>query len=264
MNRRKFVKGLAVIATVGLALYRFWIMSSAAILGRHPVSAGILPVGIQQTLLEAPQINWPVWIILYFALTLYFLYSWDVIGRQKSEYARQYVIIADVGFLFVALLGILALNCLDQGLLGLVLLFRLAAILVLIRVAMGYKGRRSQPYWGRVPGDLTLGIGLYWTGVDLLRALMPLSMFQGVVGQSFLTVVVEGLMVLATMICARQLLIPFAVAGQLGAFGLVAMAHLTPQGWAGQFPIVYIGTLMGMVVLLVTLVVVLVKKNQSK
>lgn len=203
------------------------------------------------------------WSFLYVLLLIYLLYSANVITPYKSEFARQYTAIADVGLLLLCPVEIARIFFWHSGLLGVPMLLRLVSLIVLIRVAMGYAGNPSRPFWGRAVFDLWLGWTEFLLVTDFAMFVSGISgatpPFSEQVWNIFLLVLVSA----GAAAIGLRLLSPLSILAVLLSIASVAGRHLSPQGLDGRYPAIYITAILCMAVLVTVFIICVIKRRRS-
>lgn len=203
------------------------------------------------------------WITLYAFLIFYHLYAHNVIAPFKSEFARQYCAVADVGIIFIACVEVVRIYVLHQGLPGFSLLLRMATLLLLFRIALAYSGNPSRPFWGRVVFDLWLGLTEFLLVSDLAMSVSRIG-----VEQTFLAgeIGISLLIVLATLLSiglGLKSLSPLSVLAMFIAQVAVAVKQLSPYELDGRYPIAYITVILSLAVLLAIFLVIIIKRRRK-
>lgn len=203
------------------------------------------------------------WSFLYVLLFIYLLYSANVIAPYKSEFARQYTAIADVGLLLLCPVEIARIIFWHSGLIGVALFFRFLGLVVLVRVAMGYLGNPTRPFWGRAVFDLWLGWTEYLFVTDIAMSVSGITdgspPFSDHVWYVFLVVVLTTMGVSIGL----KLLSPLSILSLILSIAAVAALHLSSRGLDGRYPAIYIAAILCLAVLVTVFIICVIKRRRS-
>lgn len=202
--------------------------------------------------------------LLNFALLLYILYSLDIIENNKSEFAKQYVVVADVGLLLCNLLHIIDIYLWHGGFFGITILTRLAMILVLLRVITAYQGRRSKMFIPQLPFDIYLGWMQYLLSSALATSLFAVAEGDGLFSVSVRAVLLILALTVLSMTIGLRFLNIFSMVTVLAVLGAIAAYHLAAApGYDGRFPEIYIAAILSMAALVAGIIAAIIRKRRD-
>ena len=203
------------------------------------------------------------WISLYAFLIFYHLYDHNVIAPFKSEFARQYCAVADVGLIFISVVEMVRIYVLHQGLPGFSLILRMMTLLLLFRIALAYSGNPSRPFWGRVVFDLWLGFTEFLLVTDLAMTVSRIgveqSFLQGEIGIALLIVLASSI----SIGLGVKSLSPASILAMFAAQLAVAVKQLAPTELDGRYPAAYITVILSLAALLAVFLVIIIKRRRK-
>ncbi len=195
---------------------------------------------------------------LNFALFLYLLNSFDLIGKKKSDVTRQFFVIADVGLMFCAFLQAIDVYLWHYGLFAFCIVVRIIILLFLLRITTAHFGRKIAIYWEKAPFNLYLGIIQF----QIISALAT-SLYVLYGGAGMFTVNVRAvLLILCMTVMSMVIGLKFLnIASMFTIFlfeGAIAAMHLrTPE----RYPEIEIAAILGMAALVAAMIAALIKKR---
>lgn len=197
--------------------------------------------------------------VLFF---LYIFYSLGLITPHKSEFARRFVEIADIGLCLTTLLAIARLLAWHNEAFGLALLFDLAILIFTLRVSMGYQGDPTRPFWPRFPFDYLLGTILCLSVSDFGHLLCSWNGGRAPFEPQAFALVLLLLAALLCLIAGLKQLAPGSFVMPLLSFAALAYTHLSAKGFDGRFPAVYITAIVCMPIMLAAMIVAMIQRRR--
>lgn len=201
------------------------------------------------------------WIVLDALLITYTLYSLNIIARRKSEFARQFIAIADVGLILTSILQVCRTIFRHSGSPLAAMLFGLGTLFVLFRVVTGYRGNPTRPYWGKAPFDMYLGWMLFCCVNDIAQTVISINGTH-LFSTSLWAVILVLLTTMEGLVFGLKLLSPMCLFTILACLGAVAAHHLSPEGLDGRYPAVYVTAILCMAVTLAAMIVSAIKRRR--
>lgn len=206
-------------------------------------------------------------IALNFLILLYLLYSFDMLGKEKTELEKQFVTIADVGLILVAILQTVDVYIWHYGLFGVNILIRALILLVLLRVNAAYQavfGRRTVIVWSKLPFDLYLGYIQYLFVSALATSLVAWAAGGGLFSINARAVLLILVLTIMSMIVGLKNLNATSMFTVILFEAAIAGYHLLASpGYDGRFPEIYIAAILSIAALITSIIAVLIKRRRS-
>lgn len=254
MKKDKWIKTAMASGFFLLLLLR--VLAQFSLIGTSGMADAFLE---KRLLIFDAQAYWMLQIFIALLLFNYILYSTDVILKNKSEYAREFVRIADTGFCFANLFLIPATLAFAYGNFILALIFHLAALVFLLRLPSAYRGNPRRIFLPRLSFDFFLGAELL--AAALLSALLLHPFTQSV--ETAFTIALLFLTAIFGSFLGIRLLSPALILSLIFYDAGLCVYHLRDNGFHAHYPAVYISIILILGLLLTAFITAWVRRRQS-
>lgn len=201
--------------------------------------------------------------VLDFFVMLYLLYSWDIIGKEKSEFDRTYLAIADVGLNLLELLGIVNVYLLHRGLFAVNLVLHILMVLTLVRIISAFPLRGKNFLFAKFPFDLSLGISIFSTYLSLALIFVASEEALQLFTDNARAVLLILALTLTAMVLGLRLKNLFFLFSIMAYEGAIAVQHLSKQGFDGRYPEIYLALILSMAGLIAAIIVVFIQRKKT-